>query len=305
MSYIQYIHDFCGRLCFPGAATQYFAGLAEAIEKDQALSEAFSSLLNRLFIHSAMPFDQIDTALQPFTEALRAPVESLSMLVLLCGCRHLADTYRVTSIPEAVYWDTVQDFYGKLMECWNIRGVWGTFVTSWFGDAFSLRRFGLGRFQYAIKEMEQEYRLPDGRLIPQGAPRLECHIPSAGLPLTGAVRYDSYQKAYAFFEKQRYQNLLVITCSSWLLYPAHKEMLPVYSNILHFMQDFDITGSTQMEGFKDGWRIWGKNWPLPYQDLPEDSSLQRAYKRQLMATGKTGRGYGVIVFDGSRIINRV
>ena len=42
---------------------------------------------------------------------------------------------------------------------------------------------------------------------------------------------------------------------------------------------------------------------LPYNELPEDTSLKRAYKNWLIEKNETGGGVGVIVFDGEKIIN--
>ena len=151
--------------------------------------------------------------------------------------------------------------------------------------------------------LEKDYPLPDGRVIPAGAFKVGCHIPSHGPALTDAARMDSYRRAHQFFAPRLYQGLLIVSCSSWLMYPAHPQFLPKDSRVLRFMSDFDLIGQKEQEGFPDGWRVFGRAWGAPYAALPEDTSLQRAYKQWLLQRGVTGRGFGLMVFDGERIIN--
>lgn len=226
------------------------------------------------------------------------------MLLLLAACQPLKTLYESRGIPEEIYWNGLQDLRSKLLECWEVRSIYGTFVPGGFSGMFRLKRFAIGRFQYAMETLEKDYPLPDGRIIPAGTFKVACHIPSHGLALTDDVRLDSYRQAHAFFAPKLYQGLLVVSCSSWLLYPAQRDFLPETSKILRFMVDFDIISQTEEENFSAGWRIFGSAWGKPYAELPEDTSLQRAYKKRLLETNRTGRGYGILVVDGKKIVNK-
>ena len=69
------------------------------------------------------------------------------------------------------------------------------------------------------------------------------------------------------------------------------------------MNDFYIYDQYISDIKEDLWRIFGKQDKLPYNELPEDTSLKRAYKNWLIEKNETGGGVGVIVFDGEKIIN--
>ena len=69
------------------------------------------------------------------------------------------------------------------------------------------------------------------------------------------------------------------------------------------MNDFYIYDGYISETKEDIWRIFGKYENVPVSDLPEDTSLKRAYKKWLSEGNDVGGGVGLIVFDGEKIIN--
>lgn len=300
-SYIGFLGE---RLQFPQEATAYLQALARDVAAVPAIWEQFEAWQQRLTLEAWPTAPSINEIIHGWAEELGKPEEALAMLLLLGGCRPLKALYESRGIPEEIYWNGLQDLRSKLLECWEVRGIYGTFVATWFEGMFRMTRFAVGRFQFELRTLDVDYTLPDGRILPAGSPALGCHIPSHGAALTDEVRLESYRKAYQFFQNQLVQGLLVISCSSWLLYPEHQKFLPETSNILRFMGDFDLIGQTEEEGFSAGWRIFGGAWGKPYAELPEDTSLQRAYKQRLIETNRTGRGRGLLVFDGKRIVNK-
>ena len=93
-----------------------------------------------------------------------------------------------------------------------------------------------------------------------------------------------------------------MVCDSWLLFPKHREFLPEHLNIRSFMEDFTyIEGATE-DKFENGWRVFGKDSTTAPNELPQETSLQKAYAKHLLAGGKTGSGYGVFFFDGEKIL---
>ena len=68
------------------------------------------------------------------------------------------------------------------------------------------------------------------------------------------------------------------------------------------MDDFEMVEWEEEEGFHNGWRVFGKDSDLPLEQLPEKTSLQKAYKKWLVDGNKAGHGYGIIVFDGEKIV---
>jgi hypothetical protein len=95
---------------------------------------------------------------------------------------------------------------------------------------------------------------------------------------------------------------LICRCHSWILYPDYRDLYSVGSNLRDFFDDFDIIGADDHESFGDIWRVFGKDKDNPYSELPENTSLQRAFKSYLLNGGKAGEGLGMLVFDGEKIM---
>ncbi|NLB36646.1 MAG: hypothetical protein GX824_05005, partial [Clostridiales bacterium] len=95
---------------------------------------------------------------------------------------------------------------------------------------------------------------------------------------------------------------VIFCCGSWLLYPAHEFFLPKGSNILRFMHDFEIVRSRETDEFNNAWRVFGRYANLPYNELPRNTSLRKAYANWLESGNKAGDGYGIFIFDGEKII---
>ena len=93
-------------------------------------------------------------------------------------------------------------------------------------------------------------------------------------------------------------------CESWLLYPRNREILSPASNIIGFLGDWDIVQSGETPEFHDAWRVFGADYKKPLDQLPERTSMQRAFKRWLLAGNQTGWGLGLLIFDGKTILNR-
>ena len=226
-------------------------------------------------------------------------------LIFLMNCtEELLKRYKEKGISEEIYWDTVCDIRYKLIECMECEHCVGTFVAGWFEGFFEMNRFALGRFQFEYSRFDNEggYTSSCGHHINNGDFAVGFHIPSSGVPLTEEVRLDSYKRAYEFFKDRFEGKNCVFVCGSWLLFPPHREFLPSHLNILKFMDDFEIIRSSEREGFGDDWRVFGHYTEYPLEQWPEDTSLRKAYKNWLLGGNKTGSGYGVIVFDGEKIL---
>ena len=247
--------------------------------------------------------------------------------LLFVAAKRLHALYEKKCIDQEIFWDTVKDLKYKLNECFAVHAVWGTFVFDWFAGFYRLTRFCLGRFQYDItKYYARKPYKKHGFCVMPCQTVYSCHIPSSG-PLTKQDALDSYKKAFDFFcggktggtgfcgknasgadcgganTSGAEKNTIVIVCDSWLLYPPHREFLPPNSGILAFMDDWDIISHKEDSKFQDAWRIFGAEHTKPYQELPQNTGLQRAYARRLQSGKPTGTGFGILIFDGESIVN--
>ena len=82
-------------------------------------------------------------------------------------------------------------------------------------------------------------------------------------------------------------------CESWMLSPALGEILPETSRVRRFSERFSVVFR---EEDSPAFRDWIFPWAVtaPVGELPEETSLQRAVKRHLLAGGKIGWAEGVL-----------
>ena len=261
----------------------------------------FNALVDEFIAHPEN-LDSVLERLKALSEQLGENEYTMNMCLLLGACPALRERYAQKGIDEAIFWKSIEDMRWKLRECMDCEEVWGTFVPHWYRGFFEMTRFGLGRFQFEKTDFDADYYEKCGNTLKRGDTVINFHIPSAG-PLTDEKRLDSYKQAYKFFGGKDGEPMAFV-CGSWLLYEGHREFLPENSNILRFMDDFDIIRSADREKFSDGWRVFGKYSNGPVDDLPEDTSIRRAFKQRLQQGKPTGYGYGVFFFDGEKILGK-
>lgn len=207
-------------------------------------------------------------------------------------------------IPEQVFWDTFADLRYKVQECKDVQGVWGNFVAFWYPIFYSCDIVKLGRLEY--ENCTYEWDVPyeaHGVTLKKGDPVKSIHIPSSGEPFDSAARLASYKKAYEFFREELHGGPLICVCHSWLLYEEYAKILKP-GNISDFQKDFDILSSTADKDFGDSWRLFGADYQKPTAELPEKTSMQRAFKKFLLEGREPGMGMGVLVFDGEKLLTR-
>lgn len=299
----QFLQLFLDRTHFPGEAREALARALEVLaraDQEKALDGAVDLFYSQdLDLKPTAPLVEdmaAEAGLSPYT---------VWLLFLIAAARPAQGAFRDRGIPEEVFWDTFQDMKYKALECQSVHGVWGCFVAFWYADFYTCDLVKLGRLEYenTTYHRDQPYE-KNGIILKKGDPVKSIHIPSSGEPFDRAARLESYQKAYQFFREELNGGPLVCVCDSWLLYPPYGEILPPGSHIADFRGDFDIIASREEDSFDDAWRVFGPDHGKPPAELPDRTSLQRAFKGWLQAGKKTGEGLGVLVFDGQRIVNR-
>ena len=234
-----------------------------------------------------------DSGIHPYT---------VEMILLLLAARPLRYIYKQKGISEEIYYDTLSDLKCKLFECKNVYGIWGTFVGWWYPKTiFSCRLFKLGRLEYErINFPYASY----GNILKSGDTVYSCHIPSAG-PLTPDTVMQSLKLAHEFFAEELKNGILPVYCSSWMLYPPHKELFPKGSNLFKFYELFDVFDCKIDESNHNFWRIFNKEFSQnTLRDAPENTALQKNFKSYLLQGNNMGTGRGILLFDGEKIISK-
>ena len=183
------------------------------------------------------------------------------------------ELYDQRGINNAIFIDTMKCFSRFVREYTAQYDHYGFNTGFWSWRQLSLKLFRLGVLEFETTERE-------------GKKVLSVHIPSDAV-MTKEALACSYKWAAEFFNNYEYE---YIYCDTWLLSPALKDMLPEGSRILNFMADYEIL-STAPDAKDFMTRVYVKEYP-DYASLPENTSLQRAVKKHLLAGGKVGNAFG-------------
>ena len=193
-------------------------------------------------------------------------------LTVALRCREL---YAQMGISEQIFVDTMKcfsRFVGEYIKTYDRcdfdRGWW-----TWRHISMQIFRLGVLEFEKIIKD---------------GKPMLSVHIPSDS-KMTREALDESYRMAAEFFKDYDYES---IYCSTWLLCPKLKELLPPDSRILNFMADYEIKEVYEDSDSFMRW-VYVKKYP-DIDSLPEDTYLRRAIKKHLQAGGTIGGAMGVV-----------
>ncbi len=284
------------KLSFPADAQ---AELLAALDKICADGASFSAV-SGIAVTYAADFRCHFTPILEQTRALCAKLDIHTyvgeLLLYLCLADILRAHYRAEGLDEAIFWSSLADLGYKLEECRLIYGINGSFVGRWFAGFFKLERFALGRLQFELTTLKKpgSYR---GTPLPEGSTAINVHIPRTGTRLDHAQVEDAYKTARKFFADTFGDGPAVFTCSSWLLYPWNLEILPPNSNLRAFIADYEIAQSGDYPDYSSLWRLFDCNYTGNPDDLPQNSSLRRAYAARVGRGEPIGYGVGFFLKD--------
>lgn len=241
-----------------------------------------------------LDFGGLGTFLDSLSNSLGLHRYTLNLLALIIYTPNLRENYRRKGISQEIAENTIRDIYYKYKECMQIYGIHGIYAWDWYEHILSLKTLAFGRLQFEDLTFRLD-RYQDGEnIVKKGDRVLSVHIPNTGTPLNYAECQASYLQAKEFYQQSFGDKAIPFVCWSWLLYPKHTDILPKTSNILRFMEDFDIIDAEEYEDFNAiTERIFGKKHIENVMELPELTSLQRAVKKHLLSGGKMGWGYGI------------
>lgn len=139
--------------------------------------------------------------------------------------------------------------------------------------------FRIGELEYEMKHINDK-------------PVIDIHIPSDADFSKNACD-ESLNFAHRFFAKffPEYENC-EYRCHSWLLAPELRNMLSPETNIINFQDRFVIVdkGEPDTEFIEWLYNTKSKN----YENLPENTSLQRNMKRYLLSGGTICNAVGIL-----------
>ncbi len=198
---------------------------------------------------------------------------------LTCACR-IWEKYQEKGIPLQIYTATMRCFARFLSECRHRRGVMFFDRGWWTCRQVSLSLLRIGTLEYELIRCEKKDMI--GVHIPSDAD-LSPDSVDESLRLAEDF-FDTYFPEYRF---ETYR------CDSWLLSQPLAALLPAASNILAFQKRFRIVSENpQGRGVME----WLFRVPdeTAYEQLPEDTGLQKKVKALLLAGGSVGTACGLM-----------
>jgi hypothetical protein len=228
-------------------------------------------------------------ALLPGWEADGGMSQLAAVLAAACETR---DACRRNGVSGEIFLATMGCIPRFLRETRELTGRWAfdRGFWTWRQTGCLLFRLGTLEFEYAAAGAAPAGLSPEDMV-------LHVHIPSDAT-LTREALDGSYAQARRFFAGEgaafcKNGPPRAVLCGSWLLAPALDELLPEESGIRRFARDYRrfLVREDNTEFYR--W-LFRKPGPVPAEELPEDTGLQRAAKKRLAAGGRIGMARGLL-----------
>ena len=292
----EYLRNFLEMFDYPEASRPVLCDAYTRICNDARWGERYQDLMRRYAGNKDCDYKLLAEDMAEISQAAGIHRYTGQLLMYICLSRQLREFYREAWIAESVWLDSMMDLKYKLLECKAVYGIWGTF-TNWFDKFFTLNRFAMGRLQYEMSTLNRDYSKHGVTLNPQSKV-LGVHIPRTLTRLDRQSVEASFAQADRFFRDWFAGEPTVFACGSWLLFPRHRQMLPPESNIVGFMDRFDIIDHGFSKDYSEVWRLFDCLYTPELDKMPQDSTLRRAYVDLMRRGEKTGWGFGVCVYSG-------
>lgn len=219
---------------------------------------------------------------------LRRKDSLMRLAVILNLAVRVKQKYDEAGIDEKIYYDTMSD-----IEIWCRHTDYkGLKNYGWLKSHVSFELFRLGRLQFQFYECKNKTLLYNKLPFSYGDNLIYIHIPE-GEKLEKEKCLESLKQAETFFSQYfPWYNYNYYLCESWLLYSANRDFMSEDSNIVKFMDMFDICYDVKVD-VQAIERIFGKR-EMFRKNYPEKTDLQKRAKNYILKGNKLGIGTGVI-----------
>ena len=258
--------------------------LAKRIGLDESVIKDLESLIK----NKKQTIDMIaDKCMTKGFHVLKGKSPMIALTVILKLAVDVKTKYDEAGIDEKIYYDTMSDI--KIW-CEKIDNK-GIKEYMWLRNHVKFELFRLGRLQFQIYPCKNK-AMPFNKLpFKYGDNLINIHIPE-GEKLDNDKCKESFQMAREFFTKffpdYKYEYYL---CESWLLFEGNRDFMKKDSNIVKFMDMFEICYSVKID-MQAIERIYGKR-KLMKKNYAENTDLQRRAKAYMISGNKLGIGIAV------------
>ena len=195
--------------------------------------------------------------------------------MLLAAC-HTYKAYQRMGIEDDVFIETMKFCTRFTEEHKKKYGEYAFEWSWWFVRQLAMQEFRLGELEYEFVDSDER--------------KIYIHIPS-GARMAPECIQESFA-AYKCFLGKFYPEWKDVNwyCSSWMMSPTLKQLLPDNSNILGFQELFEILSVDYESMAVLDWVYPGEK--ADFSALSENTLLQRNMKKYLLEGGKVGWAEG-------------
>lgn len=281
-----------------GFTPEQIADIAPAAEVILTKNPEGFTALEKAVLEKKDTADMIHALTRPF-----GMEDDFGMLVVSLLLTHMAHGYyREQGIDEEIYLASMRDIWIWTKTCLENRHHLGLYEYGWIRNFLTASIVRLGRLEFHIVPYNREIPYSAcGITVKKGDPVINTHVPADG-HLESAEVQDSFRRAYRYFGQS---GIVPIVCDSWLLYPKNRQFCAPDSRITAFLDCFTILQSRDIPNSGDLWRVFGHRNSYEPDTLPENTPLQRQLKTHLQSGGTMGSGYGILLHDGQKRVDRI
>ena len=285
-------------LAFPAEAQEYLlAALSKLYQNAEAFAE-FAELLASYDESIDVDIRAMTASMQTVSEKAGIHVLTGYMLMYVCMLPRLRRYYEEKGIPDEIFVRTLCDLRYKVVEGKLVEGVYGISegaACGWYPSMFACKTLAFARLQFVFGKAGFECEV-DGVKVTADTPVLHIHIPRTGTKIDRESILASYREAAEYYASAFGDRPIIMTCSSWMLFPRHAEFLAPDSNMMQFYHDFHLVSSGYYDNYASVWRLFDCHYTGDVDALPANTSLRRAYVDLIRRGEKTGWGRGVIIY---------
>lgn len=279
VAYLDSVLTLCRELNMPDKVTERIANIYKTLDF-KPIMDSFNGLFS------------VETGKESsaaIIEHFKNEQDGLSVLAVYLTAAFVSrEEYKKRGINDKIYLDTMKIFTRFTGEYLKSYGKYGFDRGWWNYRNTSLSLFRLGELEFEMCRLNKD----KSKLIKEGTSVISVHIPSDA-KLSREMLDRSYSAAKEFFSKHYGEyDYSFFCCESWLLSPVLKKLLPPESKIIEFQRDYDIVSYDESDKSFMEW-VYKKEYE-DYDELTENTSLERNIKKHLLSGGAIGSAFGIL-----------
>ncbi|MBR3848363.1 MAG: hypothetical protein IKM21_03630 [Oscillospiraceae bacterium] len=221
--------------------------------------------------------------------------EELNLYIYILLYVRIYSLYREREIPDNIFFDTVrreiESIAGLCFKELGIYGIQQNKYRRWLRFSLDGRLFALGALSFELRYDSEFEGEVDGVTLKKGDTHVSVHIPRYE-KLTEERCEEAYSLAREFFKKHFGLEKIVFLCHSWMLHPWLEEVLPKTSGIIKFSEKYKKIEVEEHLAEVKFW-IFPDDENTPIDELPQNTSLQRAFIEKARAGESLGVACGI------------